>query len=156
MIMNHFRYEISLRIKHPDVSPEEISTALSLTPSHSWKAGDMMRIPQDKLLKSKQGFSYWSCRFEEEADMTLSERLESLTSLLEERADFLGTIHRTGGTIEYFIGWFSGFNSGDVFSHGLLQRLAALHIDLALDVYGSTSGDHSGALPSHGETTKAS
>jgi hypothetical protein len=43
---------------------------------------------------------------------------------------------------EFFIGWlFDEGNSGDVFDHRLLARLADMNIDLSFDVYADEPSD---------------
>ena len=44
-------------------------------------------------------------------------------------------IRDTGGRIEFFIGWYSDRNTGELFSSSLLKKLGELQIDLALDIY---------------------
>jgi len=57
--------------------------------------------------------------------------------MIETRRPFLIQFCSSGGTIEYFIGWFTnGLNTRETFGWELLRRLADLGISLSFDVYG--------------------
>lgn len=50
--------QLSLRIRHPSIDPQEISAALELEPEHSFKAGDSReRRAQGQMLRHTQ--TYW-------------------------------------------------------------------------------------------------
>ena len=42
----------------------------------------------------------------------------------------------TGGSVEFFVGWFMERSDGEVLDCDLMQELARLQISIALDVYG--------------------
>jgi hypothetical protein len=88
---------------------------------------------------SRRTSTYWSALLSAEEGVALSRSLRRVCDQLKHHADFLSGIRRTGGRVELFVGWFSGFNSGDVFDHQLLRDLGRLGIDLALDVYGEVA-----------------
>jgi hypothetical protein len=54
---------------------------------------------------------------------------------LSTRKDYFHRVRSEGGESELFIGWFCEGQSGEVFNHDLLARVAELNIDLSLDVY---------------------
>lgn len=134
--MNTFKYAISFRIEHPGIDPREISAKLSLTPDTSWIAGSRRRSPKGERLEGNYKTTYWSYTLEHQPDMRLADCLEAFTTRLEPYKDFLTWIRSTGGRCEYFIGWFSGPNSGELLNYQLLSKLSRLQIDLALDIYG--------------------
>ena len=135
--MNGFEFSLSLRIEHPGMSPQDISTALSLTPRTSWCAGDPRRSPEGRVLDGRYPTTYWSCNLDHPPGESLSECLGRSAETLAPHAEFLRTIRSTGGRCEFFVGWFSGRNSGELLGCHLLCKLCELQIDLALDVYGS-------------------
>lgn len=132
-----FRYELSLRIWHPSLPPEEFSEALSLVPDTGWAAGSPSKRFDGSI--STRPVSYWSARLTQEEPLPLGVALHRACRMLQPYAGFVRQIVSTGGRLEFFVGWFSGRNSGEVFSHSLLSDIAELHIDLALDVYGVAS-----------------
>ena len=134
--MRSFKYTISFRIEHPNLDPRDISAELSLQANTSWMAGDQRSTPTGRLLKGKYKTTYWSHVLEQRRNVKLAECLDAFTTSLEAHEDFLKKLRSTGGKCEYFIGWFSGCHSGEIFGYQLLSRLSRLGIDLALDVYG--------------------
>jgi hypothetical protein len=136
--MNAFQYAVSFRIWHPRIDPREITARLSLQPDVSWAEGDPRKTLKGTLLGGKREESYWSYKVTHGPDTGLAECLETFTRSIEPYDQYLKEIRSGGGRIEYFIGWFSGFNSGELLSHRLLSKLSALEIDLAFDIYGAT------------------
>jgi hypothetical protein len=133
--MNPFKYAVSLRIRHPTMDPDEITRRLFLRPFASWKAGDPRKAIDGTVLEGLRESSYWTYRARPGSEMELSAFLLEFTSALEAHRAFLADIRATGGVVEYFIGWFSGWNSADTLTFQLLDLLAKLQIDLALDIY---------------------
>jgi hypothetical protein len=80
--------------------------------------------------------SYWVCTVARESGTNLPEVLDRELHSLEKHELFLAEFCATGGSIEYYIGWFTETNSGVVLDWSLLKRLATLKIDLDIDVYG--------------------
>ena len=143
--MNPFRYKISLRLRHPEMDPDEISAALKMQPRFKSKAGQPRRTPLGLPLEGTYHESYWSSRCAEGSGFDLADTLESLVQELEAHREFLAGFCATGGSIEYFIGWFTdGKNTGVTLSWGLQRRLADLRVDLGLDVYGGSDSGTAG------------
>ena len=143
--MNPFRYKISLRLRHPAMDPDEISAALKMQPHVRWMAGRPRRTPLGQPLEGTYRETCWSSRCAEGSGFDLEDTLESLVQELERHKEFLAGFCATGGSVEYFIGWFTdGKNTGATFSWGLQRRLADLHVHLALDVYGGSDSGTAG------------
>ena len=51
--------QLSLRIRHPDIDPEEISTALGLTPEHCFKAGESRSSRAGSRSTGRHSQTYW-------------------------------------------------------------------------------------------------
>ncbi|GGP17857.1 hypothetical protein GCM10010970_01900 [Silvimonas iriomotensis] len=68
----------------------------------------------------------------------LAETLDRVLNTLIQHEALFTRIREQGGRTEFFIGWYSTGNTGEIFSSVLLTKLAKLQIDLALDVYGET------------------
>ncbi len=133
--MDAFRYAVSLRIHHPDVDPGAISDRLGLAPRAAWKAGDARSARDGTALGGRHDSTYWTSPLGQGPGDGLEEALEAFTSRLAPQGDFFRELHATGGRIEYFVGWFSETNCGVILGCRLLQALADLRIDLALDIY---------------------
>lgn len=138
--MNPFRYRYSLRLRHPDMAPEKISLALGMKPQFQWMAGERRTTPKGDRLEGVNAFTYWCSEGIEGRGFDLADSLSSHLTTLEAHRSFLSEFVSTGGSIDYFVAWFTdGLNTGVTLDWQLLKRLAALEIDLGLDVYGDKS-----------------
>jgi hypothetical protein len=133
--MYPYECSVSFRISHPTIDPDEISTQLGLEPKISWRAGDVRQSPKGTPLEGRNETTYWSYALNCQPTSELIELLEDFTVRLESYREFLIHLRSTGGRLEYFVGWFSGPNSGEVFDHRLLGKIANLQIDLSFDIY---------------------
>ena len=109
-----------------------------MEPKFHWNAGEPRVTPDGTPLRGVREQTYWSSRILHPESVDLVDALEANLSSLEPHKDFLRELVETGGEIEYFIGWFTTDTSGgETLDWELLQRLADLRINLALDVYGN-------------------
>jgi hypothetical protein len=135
--MYPFKYEVSFRVTHPSIDPVRIEDKLGLTAKYSWKAGDKRNKSNGQTLTNLHKYSYCSFRLKHSPKIGLAELLKDCNKDLYKNKRFLKSIRSTGGKLEYFIGWFSNKDSGEVFDLELLEQLVKLGIDLSLAVYGS-------------------
>jgi hypothetical protein len=120
--MEIFRFAVSLRLSHPTITPDEITSELGVKPRHA-------------RTKPQGGF-YWCSDSEKGEDNELISAIDKFLDLLEPHARFLHNFRSTGGTVELFVGWFTSQRSGGVeLPADRLAEMGALGIDLSLDVY---------------------
>jgi len=143
--MNPYQYDISLRVRHPSLDPAEFTSALGLNPFRCWRAGEAQTTPKGKPLEGRYSNSCWTAKLVKGQwpDKSLPVVINELLDQLAPHQGFFQRIRTEGGTVEFFIGWFLEGNSGDVFDCDLLARMAALKIDLSLDVYPPDGPDSS-------------
>ena len=135
--MHPFRYKIHVRLQHPDMDPDLISSAMGEEPFRKWWAGHQRMAPKGQLLDGVYKHTYWCDQGLQGEGHDLAETLESELEKLESNKGFLAEFCSTGGEIMLVIAWFTGeMNTGEVFDWELLKRLAALQITLGFDVYG--------------------
>jgi hypothetical protein len=133
--MHPIRYEVSFRVHHPSIDPGLISTKLGLKPQHKWKAGADRKTPKGTPLKGVYETTYCTFRLKHSKKIDLADFLKYYNKNLFKHKTFLKSIRSTGGKLEYFIGWFSDKDSGEVFDLELLEQLVELKIDLSIAVY---------------------
>jgi hypothetical protein len=135
--LNPNRYAISLRLWHPSIDPEEITSALGLSPTRSWRAGAPRTTPKETPLEGANRETYWCADMGkgEWPGINLAAAIARSVDVLTPHRDFLRHIHAESGRSEFFVGWFFEGNSGDQFDAALLAKLADLQIGLALDIY---------------------
>ena len=137
MTMQHIArsFEVSLSVTHPDMDPREISTALDLAPKRATRAGTPRTTPRGDPLEGAYEFSCWTHQFDLEGASELGVVLEGMVERLQRHQQFFHRVVRDGGSVELFCGVFAAGNWDEVLSHSLLGKVAALQIDLRLDVY---------------------
>ena len=136
--MRDFNYSVSLHISHPEIDPDLISQALALQPTHRpTRKGEGKTTPKGTPREGRWEFSHWSHDFGTRQDGELVPFLWHLVGTLEPHQDFLQRMVQEGGTIECFVGVFTDTNCDQVVPFDLLGKLAALRVDLRLDLYGS-------------------
>ena len=82
------------------------------------------------------GTSYCAFEFDSQDERSLPDNIKRILDELEVHGDVIRSLANSGGRLEFFVGWFSDFNSGDIFGWDVLARMGQLKISLALDVYG--------------------
>ena len=140
--MQVYEFSIALRFWHPSIDPQEITSELSMAPSHQCRAGEPRVTPKGTVLGGTRRESYWH------ADITGSEWRSSndgdaeqfvfdLLSKLDAHESFLGSIVSSGGRGLIHINLHGQGNYALEFSPSLLAKCGALHLSLATEVYGT-------------------
>jgi Domain of unknown function (DUF4279) len=137
MTMEHIArsFKVSLGIRHPDIDPAEISKAIDLIPTRATRAGAPRTTPTGDGLKGKYEISYWTHSFDVQGALELGTILQDLAVQLQRHERFFHRVVKDGGTVELFCGVWAAGNWDEIISRSLMSQLAALHIDLRLDVY---------------------
>jgi len=137
-------FSVALRCHHPVWDPNQISSALGMTPKIAWDVGAPRRTPDGELLGGKYKDTYWCSQdlegFSGDPVGTLTKYLD----ILERRRLSIQAIVDTGGRLEFFIGWgMGGPSDGEELSGGLLRKLGELGIGLSICVYERARGSQS-------------
>lgn len=137
MTMEHIArsFKVSLQIMHPEIDPAEISNSLGLMPKRATRAGAQRTTPKGDPLRGVYKLSCWTYQFDVAGASELGEVLNGLVEQLQRHEQFFRRIVEEGGSVELFCGVFAAGNWDEILSHSLMGRLAALHVDLRLDVY---------------------
>lgn len=130
-------FRVTMSVKHPDMDPAEVSKTLEMTPRRATQAGAPRTTTEGDRLTGVYAFSCWAHEFDVEGASELGTVLEGLVARLRRHGEFFQRIAREGGSVELFCGVFAAGNWDEVLSCELLGQLAALHLDLRLDVYPS-------------------
>ncbi len=133
--MNPLKYDVSFRVRHPEMDPEHISEELGLKATYKWKAGTGRKTPKGETLKGTHESTYCSFELQHPQKTGLSDLLKQFNNKLYQHRDFIKSIRVTGGSLEYFVGWYSNKDSGEIFDLELLTQLVELGIDLSIEVH---------------------
>ncbi len=133
--MYKFEYDVSLRITHPEMGPENICTKLGMNAWRKWKKGEQRKSSGGTKLEGVNEYTYCCFELKHSKDQELVEFLKKCNEGFCKKKDVFEEIHLTGGNLEYFIGLYSDKNSGAIFDLELLTQLVELKIELSLDFY---------------------
>jgi len=138
--MYPYRYAVSLRIRHPQINPDDITDNLGINPSRAWMAGlPRLGIKGNKLNGINEE-TYWTADLHKEKSIkskkiSFEDYLSKQVKRLNKSEKYFRRIRKSGGQIEFFIGLFCDKNMGVELPSALLARMSKLGIDLSLDIY---------------------
>jgi hypothetical protein len=139
----HYRFRISLRVRHPAMDPKQISEILAVKPKRFWKAGEPRQTPKGTPLAGFNEDTYWTAEISAGRwPLNINEAIHDSLKKLGRCRSFLHQIRSEGGAAELFIGWFFENKSGDVLTHECLALAGDLQIDLSFDVYPPDQPQH--------------
>lgn len=109
--MSDYEFTMSLRIRHPEIDPAQISTTLGLQAQHSWCAGEARRDSAGSALGGTYRESYWVCELMSRPELSTDQlgvesELQRVLGTLRRSCDFLQTLHDSGGATEIYISIF--------------------------------------------------
>lgn len=99
--------------------------------------GEPRKTPTGQLLEGIYKINYCVFEFENIENEELVAAIDRIVNELIPFTSLFNKISDTGGRSEFFISWYSEYNSGEIIEWELMSKLASLHIDIALDVYGT-------------------
>lgn len=126
-------YTITLRLRHPAMRPDEMSTSLGLDPHRCWNKGAARTSPEGEPLGGYQKDNAWTrCLAGGPSDeLSLAKCLAAVMKELGPASEFLRQFRSTGGTTELEVMWSIGDAwPEEVFPHALLAQLAEVMLDL--------------------------
>ena len=127
-------YSLSLRLFHPSINPDDITTLLTLNPDHAWKAGDQIKTPAGDLFNGVREQTYW-CRSTYTEDNYFSAEINDLISYLAPHRDSLHRIKKEGGRTEIYLGLPGSINTGDTLPLETLTKLVDLKVELSIEIF---------------------
>ncbi len=129
------KFEIVLMIKHPSMDPARISTVLGKKPKHSWKVGEPRATPDGKRLPGVYPTSYWVSSEDVTGKRLFFKDVLELVSRLEPSSQFIAEIVDGGGFVSITVQLPGERNIGDSMDWPGLARIAALKIELGIEVF---------------------
>jgi hypothetical protein len=138
--MPRYSYAVGLRIWHPSINPEEITSALGIKPFVTHEAGARRKTPKGNILDGTYSESYWTAdpfsrgdysSTDDLAEDTLIEVLE----ILKPHKAFLLRLRNEGARIHLQVSSYSGRNYALEFAPEFINTCAELCLTLVHDVY---------------------
>jgi hypothetical protein len=134
--MAGYFYRVIFRIRHPSIDPSAVTRRFAMKPSRSWKAGKLRRLPNGRVLKTRNTDSLWSYSEDYEGrSKKFLKRVERLANRLKRHKTFLHEMSASGGRCEMYIQLPGTKNIGDSVQPATLRLLAELDILLSIEVF---------------------
>ncbi|GIU36787.1 hypothetical protein TUM4644_37570 [Shewanella colwelliana] len=137
--MPQYEFCVALKISHPNIKAQVITNRLDLEPTSSHDVGDIRVTPKGRVLEGVYGDTYWSLdlcdnRRIDAEDIQFEEFIEQQNKKLAVNREFFDEIRKSGGVIEYFVGWFSSgsINMNIFLEPKLMKSTADLNISIVL------------------------
>ncbi len=153
--MSSYEFTISLRVRHPEISPELITQTLGIQPQHTWKAGDVRQDDEGDAVQGTYRESYWMARLMDEPQ--LASDVVSMESVvlhtlaqLRRTSEFLAALKGQGAHMEVHVSLYAREN----FRLELLSETLALLGRLGLDIVLDVQPHPRSATPSSGQPTR--
>jgi len=126
---------LSFRISHPSLDLSEVCRSLGLEPRRIWKKGDDWP-ERGRTNGRKRESSYCTITLGNRSkDPPLDEKIAAALKLLKPHKAMLQQLSSSGGTFNFFVGWFLDDATGEAFSPQLMATMAELQIELQLNIY---------------------
>jgi len=137
--VSDYEFIMSLRIRHPNIDPAEITLGLRIEPQHTWRAGDMRRGRAGEELGGTHRETYWMGRLMAKPEVARdhvgleSEILRALGTL-RRSVDLLKRLKEEGGSAELHVSLYAREEFHLELLPESLSLLGRLGLALALDV----------------------
>lgn len=128
-------FTVRLLIKHPSWDPSDLTRDLGLTPQLAHRVGDPRRTPKGQPLTGVYREMVWSHWNKVTGSRRFLESAEALIATLERQGDLLRRLSETGGTATPCFDLRGEWNIGDVLGWRDLGRLAAMRVDLSVEIF---------------------
>jgi hypothetical protein len=133
--MNHGALSLSVRLRHPSISPDAITTAMGVEPIAAHAVGHPRRTPAGKRLEGVYTETYWACDLCERTDAELADALTYANEWLINREAFVSGIVKSGGTVEYYVSISSKDRIALELTPQLLANCAQLGLLVGVEIF---------------------
>jgi hypothetical protein len=137
--MSDYEFMMSLRIRHPNIDPAEITRELCIEPQHTWRAGEVRRDSAGSEIGGTHRESYWMARLMKAPELARdNEGVESaiLRTLgtLRRSLDFLERLKDQAGAAELQISLYAREEFRLEFLAESLALLGRMGLAVALEI----------------------
>jgi hypothetical protein len=137
--MSDYEFTMSLRIRHPNVDPAQVTRTLGISPQHTWRAGDTRRDSEGSALYGEYRETFWMGGLMAQPKLA-SERtgveseLTKILAQLRKSQDFLESLKEQGGVAELHVSIFAREEFRLEFLPDSLALLGRLGLTVAVEV----------------------
>jgi hypothetical protein len=140
----HQDFSVSVRIRHPDADPAELTRHIGLQPQHCWRAGDRRPATADGSSAGTYRETYWLAQLPSPLSEDVTEpvamlSLESTLTLAMYQFDRCPSFWRRfiaeGGTAEFLVEVFGASAFNLELSHATVAKMARLGMAISVSIH---------------------
>jgi hypothetical protein len=128
------RHRVRFLVRHPRMDLTFLSNSTGLSPDLNWIYGTERRTPAGNVLPGTHQNSTWSHSVQLK-QLNFASAVEQLLDSIEKAAHELVEVSTGGGTASLVLDLDGRSNIGDSLSPRLLARIAAIGIELGVEVF---------------------
>jgi len=132
------KFDLSLRLRHPDADLKPISRSLGLGPGTCWTKGDARLAPDGALIGGVRDSSYCSVQLDASVGADLESALVRSLQTIAAVQPELELLVSSGGMASIAIGWFADGDAGVRLADTIVAEMARLRLTVDFYLYLST------------------
>ena len=129
------KFTMRLLIKHPDIDPDDITRRLKFEPDLMWRVNEPRTSPAGRPLAGSHRSSMWSRSQIIEGKRSFFDELLQLLEQMELNKEFVKKLTDDEGIVTVIFDLHGRTNIGDVVTWKTMERLAALQVNLGVEVF---------------------
>lgn len=129
------KFNLSLRLRHPDADLNPVARGLGLAPSTCWTKGDARVAPDGAPLGGVRDSSYCSVQLDVTAATDLEPALVKSLQTIASVQPELELLVNSGGMASIAIGWFADGDAGVRLADTVIAEMARLRLTVDLYLY---------------------
>ena len=94
---------MSVRLRHPSMPPEVITSSMGIEPVAAHAVGGQRMTPSGRELGGQYAETYWACELGDRTDSDFGEAINTANVWMHHRSAFVVDFVRSGGTVEYYV-----------------------------------------------------
>jgi hypothetical protein len=126
---------ISVRFRHPSMSPNDITLSLGVEPAAAHPVGGARKSPSGRELGGQFVETYWAYKLCDRSNSDVSEAIGMANAWMQLRSAFVAEFARSGGTMEYYISVTCNGRLAAELTPSLLAQCGQLEVKLSLEVF---------------------
>ncbi len=138
--MQGYEYRVSLRIRHPNLDPAELTSQLGISPLHSWRAGEPRLGTAGEPDAGAYRETYWFAHLRRVIedfipDLPFEGVLMFALTRIQRAESFWDELLATGGSARFIVEIYGGDDFTLDLSRATLAKIARFGVAMSVDVH---------------------
>lgn len=125
----------SVRLWHPNIGCDYISTGLGMKPKLCNSVGLVRRAPDGRILNGVNSETFWLSQLDIDPNCEIDNCLSEVVETLQAKTSFFSEFFESGGRGDLSIGVFMNSNTGFELNAELVAKISKLGLALTFNLY---------------------